>query len=213
MERHFSIKKLSKLATLPSYVSSPIGIIWAVSVSETRGAFTSRNVATATLQLKNKCNVIKRSICILFYLARLALIPPHVLHRHSTDATRSVATAVAITSGGFAVPYGDLATKGYRCVNTNGPYACRSKDDLRQMVKHRTDETEVQMIEQLRAYYLIEGAVVQVLQADAAAGMSRIHSSEIGPDVWTLTTFLSKHPIRNTDGEVEIPSASLTLHK
>jgi hypothetical protein len=124
-----------------------------------------------------------------------------------------VATVVVLGSEGFAAPYDDLAAKGYRWVNTNGPYACRFKDDLRQMIKHRTDNTEVRMVEQLRAYYLIEGAVVQVLQEDAVAGMSRIHSSEIGPDVWTLTTFLSKHPIRNTDGEVEIPSGSLAPHQ
>ncbi len=69
------------------------------------------------------------------------------------------------------------------------------------------------MIEQPRAYYLIEGAIVQVLMEDAAAGMSQIHSAEIGPDVWTLTKFLSRHPIRNTDGEIEVPLRSLTPHR
>jgi hypothetical protein len=124
----------------------------------------------------------------------------------------SVAVAVLLTSRGFAAPYGDLATKGYRWVNTNGPYACPSKDDLRQIIKHRTDEAEVEMIQQLRAYYLIEGAVVQVVLEDAASGMSQIHSAGIGPDVWTLSKFLSEHPIRNTDGEIEVPLRSLTPH-
>ena len=95
----------------------------------------------------------------------------------------------------------------------DGPYACPSKDDLRQIIKRRTDEAEVQMIEQLRAYYLIEGAVVQVVLKDATSGMSLIHSAEIGPDVWTLTRFLSRHPIRNTDGEIEVPLRSLTPHR
>ena len=122
----------------------------------------------------------------------------------------SLAAAVLLTSRGFAAPYDDLAAKGYRWVSTNGPYACPSKDDLRRIIQHHTDETEVQMIEQLRAYYLIEGAVVQVVLEDAAAGMSKIRSAEIGPDVWTLTMFLSKHPIRNTDGEIEVPPRSLT---
>jgi hypothetical protein len=63
----------------------------------------------------------------------------------------SVAIAILLTSQGFAVPYDDLATKGYRWVNTNGPYACPSKDDLRQIIRRRTDEAGVQMIEQLRA--------------------------------------------------------------
>ena len=124
----------------------------------------------------------------------------------------SVAIVVLLTSRGFAAPYDDLATKGYRWVNTNGPYACPSKDDLRQIIKRRTDEAEVQMIEQLRVYYLIEGAVVKVVLEDAASGMSQIYSAGIGPDVWTLTKFLSKHPIRNTDGEVEVPPRSLTPH-
>jgi len=124
----------------------------------------------------------------------------------------SLAAAVLLTSRGFAAPYDDLAAKGYRWVTTNGPYACPSKDDLRQIIRHHTDETELQMIEQPRAYYLIEGAIVQVVLEDAAAGMSQIRSAGIGPDVWTLTKFLSRHPIRNTDGEIEVPLRSLTPH-
>jgi hypothetical protein len=124
----------------------------------------------------------------------------------------SLAAAVLLASRGFAAPYDDLAAKGYRWVSTNGPYACPSKNDLRQIIQHHTDETEVQMIEQLRAYYRIEGAVVQVVLEDAAAGMSQIHSAEIGPDVWTLTKFLSMHPTRNMDGEIEVPFRSLTPH-
>ena len=68
------------------------------------------------------------------------------------------------------------------------------------------------MIERLRAYYLIEGVIVQVVQEDAATGVSKIHSAEIGPDVWTLTTFLSKRPIKNIDGEIEVPKRSFTPH-
>jgi hypothetical protein len=124
-----------------------------------------------------------------------------------------LAAAVLLTSRGFAAPYDDLAAKGYRWVTTNGLYACPSKGDLRQIIRHHTDETELQMIEQPRAYYLIEGAVVQVVLEDAASGMSLIHSAEIGPDVWTLTRFLSRHAIRNTDGEIEVPLRSLTPHR
>ena len=87
--------------------------------------------------------------------------------------------------------------------------SCPSKDDLRQIVRHRADEA---VIERLRAYYLIEGAIVQVVQEDAATGVSKIHSAEIGPDVWTLTTFLSKRPIKNIDGEIELPQRSFTPH-
>jgi hypothetical protein len=123
-----------------------------------------------------------------------------------------LAVAVLLASPGFATPYDGLAAQGYRWVITNGPYACRSKDDLREIVKRHTDLTEVQMIQQPGAYYLIEGAIVQVVLEDPAAGMSRIRSSEIGADVWTLTRFLSKRPIRSPDGKIEVPRRSLTPH-
>ena len=61
------------------------------------------------------------------------------------------------------------------------------------------------MIGELRAFYLIEGAIVQVVQEDATSGMSQIRTAEIKPDVWTLTKFLSRRPIRNTYGVIETP--------
>ncbi len=67
------------------------------------------------------------------------------------------AVALILTSEGPAATYDDLAAQGYRWVTVDGPYACPSKDDLRKLTKHPTDEAELQMIEQLRAYYLIEG--------------------------------------------------------
>jgi hypothetical protein len=121
----------------------------------------------------------------------------------------SLAAAAGLQSGALATPYDELAVNGYRWVTIDGPYASPSKDDLRLIIKHRADDT---VIERLRAYYLIEGAIVQVVQQDAAAGMSKIHSAEIGPDVWTLTTFLSKRPIKNIDGEIEVPQRSLAPH-
>jgi hypothetical protein len=120
--------------------------------------------------------------------------------------------AVLLTSWGLAAPYDELPAQGYRWVTTNGPYAYRSRDDLRQISNKHTDLTEMQMIEELRAYYLIKGAIVQVVLEDAAAGMSQIHSAEIGPDVWTLTRFLSKSPVRSPDGEIEFPGPSVAPH-
>jgi hypothetical protein len=115
------------------------------------------------------------------------------------------AVALIFTSEGHAATYDDLAAQGYRWVTVDGPYACPSKDDLRTITKHPTDEAELQMIEQLRAYYLIEGALVQVVLEDAASGMSQIHAAEIKPDIWTLTRFLTRHPIKNTYGQIETP--------
>src|ERR1700748_3976743 len=90
-------------------------------------------------------------------------------------ALLSVAAAVGLKSGALAAPYDELAAKGYRWVTTDGPYACPSKDHLRQIIKHRVDEA---VIERLRVYYLIEGAIVQVVQEDATRGLSKIHSAE-----------------------------------
>jgi hypothetical protein len=115
------------------------------------------------------------------------------------------AVALILTSEGPAVTYDDLVAQGYRWVTVDGPYACPAKDDLRTLTKHPTDEAELQMIEQLRAYYLIEGALVQVVVEDAASGMSQIHATEIKPDIWTLTRFLTRHPIKNTYGQIETP--------
>ncbi|MBV9673637.1 MAG: hypothetical protein JO076_12545, partial [Verrucomicrobia bacterium] len=89
------------------------------------------------------------------------------------------AVAVLFTSTVPAKNYETLAAKGYRWVAVDGPYGCISKDDLRRITKHRTDGAELQMTEQLRAYYLIEGAIVQVIQEDAASGMTQIHSADI----------------------------------
>jgi hypothetical protein len=121
----------------------------------------------------------------------------------------SVASAaVVLTSVGLASSYDELAAKGFRWVTVDGPYGCPSKDDLRQITENRTDEIELRMVEQLRAYYLIPGGLVRLVQQDAASGMAQIHSAEIVTDLWTLSIFLSKRPIKNTYGEIETPETS-----
>ncbi len=47
------------------------------------------------------------------------------------------AAAIGLGSTASADPYKDLAAQGYRWVAVDGPYACPSKDDLREIVKHR----------------------------------------------------------------------------
>jgi hypothetical protein len=113
------------------------------------------------------------------------------------------ASALVLTSAGLSASEEDLASKGYRWVNVDGPYGCPSKDDLRQITKHRTDEKELRMVEQVRAYYLIPGGIVRLVQQDVASGMSQIHSAELRTDLWTLTKFRSRRPIKNTYGEIE----------
>jgi hypothetical protein len=116
--------------------------------------------------------------------------------------------AIVLTSAGLASSYDELAAKGFRWVTVDGPYGCPSKDDLRQITKNRTDEIELRMVEQLRAYCLIPGGIVRLVHQDAASGMSQIHSAGIGTDLWTLTIFLSKRPIKNTYREIETPETS-----
>jgi hypothetical protein len=118
------------------------------------------------------------------------------------------AAAVGLGSTASADPNNDLTAQGYRWVAVDGPYACPSKDDLREITRHRTDLLEVKMVSDLRAYYLIRGVIVQVLQEDAASGMSEIHLPGGFKTFWTLQRFLSRSPIKDTFGVVETPTTS-----
>jgi hypothetical protein len=102
------------------------------------------------------------------------------------------AAAVALGSTASADPYKDFAAQGYRWVAVDGPYACPSKDDLQEITRHRTDLLEAKMVSDLRAYYLIRGVIVQVLQEDAASGMSEVHLPGGFKTFWTLKRFLSR---------------------
>jgi len=118
------------------------------------------------------------------------------------------AAVIGLTSAGLAANFDDLAAKGYRWVTIDGPYGCPAKDDLQQIVKKPTDETELQMIKQHRAYYLLRGDIVKLIQEDPASGISRIHVAGITTDLWTSTKFLSKRPVENAFGVVETPETS-----
>jgi hypothetical protein len=123
------------------------------------------------------------------------------------------AVAAGLGPTASADPYNELAAQGYRWVIVDGPYACPSRDDLRELSRHRTDLTELRMVQDLRTYYLIRGAIVQVVQQDAAAGMSQIHVPGHPTQVWTLTRFLSRKPIRDTLGVIETPTTSNMMPK
>jgi hypothetical protein len=113
------------------------------------------------------------------------------------------AVAAGLAPTALADPYKNLAAQGYRWASVDGPYACRSKDDLREISKHPTDLIELKMIEEGRAYFLIQGQIVQIDQQDAVAGMSQIHVPGHPMKVWTLTRFLSREPIRDASGIFE----------
>ncbi|HXM28597.1 MAG TPA: hypothetical protein VN957_21435 [Chthoniobacterales bacterium] len=119
----------------------------------------------------------------------------------------AVAT-IGLGSTASADPYKDLATQGYRWVIVDGPYACPSKDDLREITRHHTDRIELEMVQNLRAYYLIRGTIIQVVQEDAASGISEVHLPGGFRTFWTVTRFLSRSPIRDTFGVVQTPTTS-----
>jgi hypothetical protein len=118
------------------------------------------------------------------------------------------AAVIGLTSAGLTANYDVLAAKGYRWVTIDGPYGCPAKDDLEQIVKKLTDETELQMIKEHRAYYLLRGDIVKLIQEDPASGISRIHVAGITRGLWTPTKFLSKRPVENAFEVVETPETS-----
>lgn len=99
----------------------------------------------------------------------------------------------------------NLAAKGYRWVTVNGPYACPSEQEVRHVTGDPTDATEMQMVEDGTAYYLIPGTLVQVVQDDPANGMSEILLGGITRALWTYTKYLTPRPIHDTYGVVETP--------
>ena len=101
-----------------------------------------------------------------------------------------------------------LSKKGYRWVTVDGPYACASKDDLRQITQNHSTDTELQLVKQQRAYYLLQGDIVKVVREDAASSLSLIRVPGISRDLWTFTKFLSKRPIENAFGVIETPETA-----
>jgi hypothetical protein len=110
--------------------------------------------------------------------------------------------AAALASAAMAADYGDLVTKGYRWVTINGPYAFPAKEDAQRGGTGRKSETEQP---DGRAYYLIPGMVVLVVESDSTTGLSRIRAGGITADLWTATKNLSTQPVRNTLGIIETP--------
>jgi hypothetical protein len=60
----------------------------------------------------------------------------------------------------------------------------------------------------VKVFYLTPGTIVQVTEEDSHTGTSKIRMAGITVDLWTLTSFLTKHPIKDTYGVVETPETS-----
>jgi hypothetical protein len=118
------------------------------------------------------------------------------------------AAALALTSPASANKYDDLVAKGYRWSTADGPYACVAKEDVHLMTNNPGDSVVLKMVEQVKAYYLTPGMIVQVTDEDKHSGLSKIRIAGITVDLWTLSKFLSRHPIKDTYGVVETPETA-----
>src|ERR1700736_4219498 len=116
--------------------------------------------------------------------------------------------AMTLASTASANKYDELVAKGYRWATADGPYACVAKEDVRRMANNPGDSVVLKMVEQVKAFYLTPGTIVQVTEEDSHTGTSKIRLAGITVDLWTLTSFLSKHPIKDTYGVVETPETS-----
>src|ERR1700731_2535174 len=116
--------------------------------------------------------------------------------------------AAAMTVSASANKYDELAAKGFRWATADGPYACVAKEDVHRMANNPGDSAVLKMVEQVKVFYLTPGTIVQVTDQDASAGVSKIRMAGITVDLWTLTKFLTKRPIKDTYGVVETPDTS-----
>lgn len=108
----------------------------------------------------------------------------------------------------FADSYSAWVTQGYRWVNVNGPYACTTEQQVQQITGRHSDQTELQMLQNVQAYYLIPGTIALVIKENPATGMTQMRLSGITVPLWTYTRFLSKRPIRDALGNVATPETS-----
>jgi hypothetical protein len=115
------------------------------------------------------------------------------------------AVSCLLSLNGFAAGYDDFLKQGYRWVSVDGPFACVSIEDLRKIPFDGGDSLKLKMVEDLKAYYLVRGAVVQVIKEDKSVGVSQIHIEGITTPLWTWSRYLSRQPIRDIIGKVETP--------
>ncbi len=138
------------------------------------------------------------------------------VHRNFTQFNlmkRPIILAAAVAAGTIASSalggkYDDLTAKGFRWAIADGPYAAVSKDDAHVVANHLAEHVLLQMVEQVKVYYLTPGTIVQVTEEDPRTGTSKIRMAGITSDLWTLTRFLSKRPVKDTYGVIETPENS-----
>jgi hypothetical protein len=113
-----------------------------------------------------------------------------------------------LAANALADNYSNWVAQGYRWVNVNGPYACTTEQQVQQITGRHSDQTELQMLQNVQAYYLIPGTIAMVIKENPATGMTQMRLSGITVPLWTYTRFLSKRPIRDALGNVATPETS-----
>src|SRR3984893_1027084 len=116
--------------------------------------------------------------------------------------------AAAMTVSASANKYDELAAKGFRWATADGPYACVAKEDVHRMASNPGDSVVLKMVEQVKVFYLTPGTIVQVTEEDSHTGTSKIRMAGITVDLWTLSSFLTKRPIKDNYGVIETPETS-----
>ena len=91
----------------------------------------------------------------------------------------------SLTCFAWADDFKSLVAQGYRWVSVNGPYACATEQEVRQITSGLTDSAELRMVQDSGAYYLIPGKLVRVIKNDPANGMSEILFGGITKPLWT----------------------------
>jgi hypothetical protein len=123
----------------------------------------------------------------------------------ATMASLVLGTLLLVTEyKATAGKYGDLASQGYRWVIVDGPYACPKREDAIAAAEH--PQTALDPNNPTKSYYLVKGSIIQLLQTDGA--VSRIRLAGITSDLWTMTRFLSKQPLKNAYGITETPETA-----
>lgn len=78
--------------------------------------------------------------------------------------------SLALSYTALGDDYDTLAAKGYRWVGVHRPYASTTEEGVERITNHRTSLTDVQIVEDEDAFYLIPGKIVQIIKADPATG-------------------------------------------
>jgi hypothetical protein len=116
--------------------------------------------------------------------------------------------SLALASSAWANDNKDFVAEGYRWVAVDGPFACPTEQEVKQVTSDPTDAIELHMVADSGAYYLIPGTLAQIVKDDSAKGMSEILLAGVTKPLWTYTRFLCTSPIRDTYGVIETPQTS-----